>query len=102
MGLPVVYRRKVGRDLAGGYAWYNGQRNGLGEEFLVAVDAAFDTIEHFPEVFARVHGEVRRAIVSRFPYAVFYRVETKRVVVLAVIHTARDPKVWPQPRKIAR
>ena len=102
MALPVVYRRKVGRDLAGGYAWYNGQRNGFGEEFLVAVDAAFDTIEHFPEVFARVHGEVRRAIVSRFPYAVFYRVETKRVVVLAVIHTARDPKVWPQPRKIAR
>jgi len=102
MGLAVVYRRKVGRDLAGGYGWYSAQRDGLGEEFLAAVDAAFDTIERFPEIFARVHGEVRRAIVSRFPYAVFYRIETKRVVVLAVIHTARDPKVWPQPRKIAR
>jgi len=102
MSLPVVYRRKVGRDLAGGYAWYNGQREGLGEEFLAAVDAAFDAIENFPDIFARVHGEVRRAIVSRFPYAVFYRVETKRVVVLAVIHTARDPKVWPQPRKSVR
>ncbi len=78
MGLPVVYRRKVGRDLAGGYAWYNGQREGLGEEFLAAIDAAFDTIERFPDVFARIHGEVRRAIVSRFPYAVFYRVETAR------------------------
>jgi len=76
MGLPVVYRRKVGRDLAGGYAWYNGQRDGLGEEFLAAVDAAFDSIERLPDVFARVHGEVRRAILSRFPYAVFYRVET--------------------------
>ena len=102
MGLPVVYRRKVGRDLAGGYAWYNGQRDGLGEEFLAAVGAAFDTIERFPDIFAGVHGEVRRAIVSRFPYAVFYRVETKRVVVLAVIHAARDPKVWPQPRRIVR
>jgi len=61
MGLPVVYRRKVGRDLAGGYAWYNGQRDGLGEEFLAAIDAAFDTIERFPDVFARIHGEVRRA-----------------------------------------
>ena len=102
MGLPVVYRRKVGRDLAGGYAWYNGQRDGLGEEFLAAVNAAFDTIVRFPDIFARVHGEVRRAIVSRFPFAVFYRVETKHVIVLAVIHTARDPKIWPQPRKIAR
>ena len=67
MGLPVVYRRKVGRDLAGGYAWYNGQHDGLGEEFLTAVNTAFDTIERFPDIFARVHGEVRRAVVSRFP-----------------------------------
>ena len=102
MGLPVVYRRQVGRDLAGSYAWYNGQRDGLGEEFLAAVDTAFDTLERFPEIFARVHGEVRRAVVSRFPYAVFYRIETRRVVVLAVLHTARDPNVWPQPRRIVR
>ena len=71
MGLPLVYRRKVGRDLAGGYAWYNGQRDGLGEEFLAAVAASFDSIERYPDIFTRVHGEVRRAVVSRFPYAVF-------------------------------
>jgi plasmid stabilization system protein ParE len=102
MALPVVYRRKVGRDLAGGYRWYNGQRDGLGDEFLAAIDVALHTIERFPDIYARVHGEVRRAVVSRFPYAVFYRIEPRRVVVLAVIHTARDPQVWPQPRKIAR
>ena len=102
MALPVVYRRKVGRDLAGGYAWYNGQRDSLGEEFLAEVNATIDAIERFPEIFARVHGEVRRAVVSRFPYAVFYRVETRRVVVFTVLHTARDPKFWPQPRTIAR
>ncbi len=102
MGLPVVYRPKLGRDLAGGYAWYNGQHDALGEEFLAAVSTALDTVERFPDIFARVHGEVRRAVVSRFPYAVFYRIETKRVVVLTVLHTARDPKVWPQPRRIAR
>ena len=102
MSLPVVYRRKVGRDLAGGYVWYNGQRDGLGEEFLAAVNTAFDTVARFPDIFARVHGEVRRAVVSRFPFAVFYRIEAKRVVVLTVLHTARDPKVWPQSRRIAR
>jgi plasmid stabilization system protein ParE len=80
MGLPVVYRRKVGRDLADYFGWYNGQRGGLGEEFLAAVDAVFDTIEQYPELFVRVYGEVRRAVISRFPYAVFYRVEAKRVV----------------------
>lgn len=100
--LPVVYRRKVGRDLAGGFNCYEEQTEGLGGQFLAAVDSVFDAIERYPEMFARVHGEVRRALVSRFPYAVFYRAETKRVVVLAVLHTARDPKLWPQPRKTAR
>ena len=66
------------------------------------VDTSFDAIEQFPEMFARVHGEVRRAMVSRFPYAVFYRIEPKQVVVLTVLHTARDPRLWPQPRRRAR
>ena len=102
MALPVVYRRKVGRDLAGAYGWYEDQRAGLGEEFLAAVDATFDAIARIPEIFRRVHGEVRRANVSRFPYAVFYRIDPKSVVVLTVLDTARDPKLWPQPRSKAR
>ena len=71
MPLPVVFRRKVGRDLAGAYGWYEEQRAGLGEEFLTAVSTSFEAIGEFPEMFARVHGDVRRAVVSRFPYAVF-------------------------------
>lgn len=58
MALPVVYRRKVGRDLAGGFGYYEGQSKGLGEKFLAAVDSAFDAIERYPEMFSRVHGEV--------------------------------------------
>jgi plasmid stabilization system protein ParE len=102
MALPVVYRPKVGRDLASGFGYYEGQSEGLGEKFLAAVDSAFNALERYPEMFSRVHGEVRRAVVSKFPYAVFFRVEPKRVVVLTVLHTARDPKLWPQPRRTAR
>ena len=72
MSLPVVYRRKVGRDLAAGFGYYEEQAEGLGDKFLTAVDSAFDAIERYPEMFAQVHGEVRRAVVSRFPYAVFW------------------------------
>lgn len=100
MPLPAVYRRKVGRDLAGAYRWYEEQRAGLGEEFLGAVEASFHAIQEFPEMFGRVYGEVRRAVISRFPYAVFYRIEPKRIVVLAVVHMARDPKLWPQSYKV--
>ena len=85
-----------------GLGYYEEQVKGLGERFLTAIGSAFDAIERYPQMFAQVHGEVRRALLSQFPYGAFYRVESKRVVVLAVLHTARDPSLWPRPRRSAR
>jgi len=98
MSLPVVYRRRVQSDLAAAIDWYEEQSVGLGEKLLSSVGETFKSIEEFPEMFACVHGEVRRAIVSRFPFAVFYLVEPARVVILRVLHTSRDPRLWPGPR----
>ena len=102
MPLPLVFRRRAGRDLAGSFAYYEEQLDGLGERFLGAVVFTFDAIERYPEIFAMVHRDVRRAIVMQFPYAVFYRIESRRVVVLRVLHMARDPKVWPRSQRRAR
>ena len=85
MSLPLVYRRRVGEDLASAFAYYEEQLEGLDERFLSAVASTFDAIERYPEMFAKVRGDVRRAITSQFPYAVFYRVEARRIVVLAVL-----------------
>ncbi|MGH8582095.1 MAG: type II toxin-antitoxin system RelE/ParE family toxin [Gammaproteobacteria bacterium] len=101
MTLPVVFRRRVQSDLAAAFDWYEGQKAGLGEGFLSAVQSTFISVEFYPEMFASVHGEVRRAVVSRFPFAVFYVVEPKSVVVLRVLHTARDPELWPRSRRKA-
>ena len=98
MNLPIVARQRVKYALSAARDWYDEQRPGLGEEFLTAVRSTLTTIQHYPKIFSPSYGEVRRAIVSRFPYAVFYIVEPKRIVVLAVLHTSRDPKLWPRPR----
>lgn len=47
MALPVVFRRRVGRDLADAYGWYEERRAGLGEEFLASVGTSFDAIVNF-------------------------------------------------------
>jgi plasmid stabilization system protein ParE len=74
----------------------------LGEQFLASVNATFDQIEQFPELFAVRYDQVRMAPVPRFPYAVFYRVYQTRVVVLTVLHTSDDPNNWPQSSGNAR
>ena len=71
---------------------------GLGSEFLRAVRAAFALIRRNPEQFPRVRGDIRRALVRRFPYAVYYVVEPDHVSVFAVIHTRQHPRRWQSRR----
>lgn len=68
MALPVDYRRTVGRDLAGGFGYYEGQREGLGDRLLAAVESAFDVIERYPEMFSRFHGELHLEV-GNSPFA---------------------------------
>ena len=53
-------------------------------------------------VHARAHAvlykNVPRAVVSNFPCAAFYVAERYRTAVLVVLHTSRDPRVWPRRR----
>ncbi len=81
-------------DIDEAYAWYEGRRVGLGEEFLSCVDACIQTICRHPEMYAFVHENYRRALVRRFPYAVFYEYEGSMVTVYCIMHTARSPQRW--------
>ncbi|MFS0513618.1 hypothetical protein ACEYW6_02690 [Nostoc sp. UIC 10607] len=47
-----------------------------------------------PESYVIVYADIRRAVVRRFPYAVYYRIVSSRVIVTAIFHGRRDPKSW--------
>ena len=61
--------------------WYEAKRPGLGQEFGQALDVLVARIAESPLAFPRVHSESRRAVLSRFPYAVYFRVADEAVVV---------------------
>jgi hypothetical protein len=42
-------------DIAEAYAWYEGRRVGLGEEFLSSVDACLESIRRRPEIYPAAH-----------------------------------------------
>ena len=76
------------------YQWYESQREGLGEEFLHAVQAAVDSVLENPKMYPVVRRDTRRALLHRFPYSLHYRVIREQVVVVACFHGKRDPKRW--------
>ena len=81
-------------DLQDARDWYEDQSAGLSLEFESAVDEGLERIAAAPRAYAEVESSIRRYVLSRFPYALFYRVNAGVTEVLAVFHHRRDPIVW--------
>lgn len=71
--------------------WYERERDGLGAAFLQRVRSVFARIEAAPAQFPLVTADVRRALLGRFPFGVFFFVDGNTVVVIAVMHLHRHP-----------
>ena len=88
--------REAEADLAEAFDYYEAQLSGLGHEFVAAVEQQLDRVAENPALYQVLHRGVRRAVMRRFPYGIFYLVEGEAVVVLAIDHQARDPEHWKQ------
>lgn len=74
--------------------WYNGRSLALRDGFQQAFERSLEVIQDNPQSCPRVHDEIRRVLLRRFPYCVFYIVEGTELVILACLHGHRDPQVW--------
>jgi plasmid stabilization system protein ParE len=90
----IVFRPEAESDTLDARAWYEERRRGLGEEFGIAVNQTVANILEHPFAYPRVRGETRRAIMRRFPYAIYFRALPEEIVVLAVTHGRRDARRW--------
>lgn len=94
MTLPAILSAEAEADLDEAAWWYEQQSSGLGVDLVARVRASISLIEAAPHLYAVVLGDVRRALVKKFPYSVFYRVRNDHIEVVAIIHNRRDPSVW--------
>jgi len=94
MTINLRLRPETEQDLADAAVWYEEQREGLGNQFLDEIISVFSVISEAPLMFPIVHRNIRRALIHRFPFGVYYRVESDEIVVVAVMHGSRDPRQW--------
>jgi plasmid stabilization system protein ParE len=90
----VIFRPAAAADVDAAFAWYEERRLGLGHEFLDVVSATQASVAERPESFPVIHRDTRRALLPRFPYALYYRIYGDRIVVVACMHARRHPKRW--------
>jgi len=95
----LVAEPRANLDVAAAYQWYESERAGLGRQFLDQLEAACDHIAQDPLEYQDLESGIRRVLLSRFPYAVYFAIESDVVVVLAVPHVSRNPAEWQRRRR---
>jgi plasmid stabilization system protein ParE len=91
----VIVRPVAETDIREAALWYESRWPGLGSEFTLWVDAFVERISQNPLQFPEIGSGVRRALLQRFPYAIYFIVPT-RPVIIAVLHQHRHPDTWKQ------
>jgi plasmid stabilization system protein ParE len=81
-------------EVAEALEWYRQQSATAAQDFLAAVDQTLRRIEQDPESLPLVSKTLRRVLLPRFPYAIYYRVFPDVVTVVGVIHGRRHPRRW--------
>jgi len=89
----VIVRQGAQADILEVALWYESRRPGLGSEFTLRFDALVERIAQTPLQFPEVGNGVRRALLQRFPYAIYFIV-TASPIVVAVLHQHRHPDTW--------
>ncbi len=97
MNYRLIVRPEAEEDLLEGFVWYENQRKGLGYDFLLQVEGGFRFIEKNPLIHPEIYRRVRRHLIKRFPYKIFYRINDSKLIILAVIYGGRDPE-WMKKR----
>jgi plasmid stabilization system protein ParE len=90
----IRIRPQALREYVEASTWYETQSRGLGIQFEREVEKTLISIGQTPLRYAIVAGEVRCAPVTRFPYAVYFRILPRSIAIIAIYHQSRDPAGW--------
>ncbi|MCG6133899.1 MAG: type II toxin-antitoxin system RelE/ParE family toxin [Nostoc sp. LLA-1] len=94
MTYKILITPEAELDLEDAYNWYEQQMMGLGSEFIRVVDASFSTIQRNPFAYPIIYEKVRRKLIRKFPYGLFYIIIDERISIIGSFHVKRDPQQW--------
>ncbi len=82
-------------DLEIVFSWYERQRKGLGMDFLDCIEVAIEHIVENPEMFQIRYLNFRCCVIRRFPFSIFYTIESNEIIVHSIFDNRQDPEKRP-------
>ncbi len=94
MKYSLTIRKEAELDISDNFNFYEEHRLGLGHDFLLCIDAALSKVERNPLLYKKIYKDLRRIAIERFPYRIFYLVQSQHIVITAIFHVRKDPVSW--------
>ncbi len=89
--VEVVFLLAAEMDVQAAYEWFDAQREGRGDQFLSHLKALESLLIKNPRMGVSVDSKIRKLLMPRFDYGIFYTIEGERIMVAAVLDLRRDP-----------
>ncbi len=88
----VFNKPEAENDIIKAVEWYESRQLKLGIRFLEHIEKLYYSLERNPHIFPEKYNKVRQAPLKYFPYVILYKIEDKKVFVLAVFNCRQNPK----------
>ncbi len=92
--MKVRFLRPAQSEVDDAVAWYDSQSPSIGTQFLDDLDRTVRRIVAYPLSSAIIEDDLRRCLLSRFPYGIIYGIDSETVIIVAVAHLHREPRYW--------
>ena len=66
----------------------------IAENFISEIEHGINAIRRNPLTWRIVENDVRRYLVHRFPYGIYYTSENDFITIWAIMHLSREPDFW--------
>lgn len=90
----LIVSREARADIEEAIARLEGISPRLPVRFAIELERVYSLILSYPEMYPSVYKNFRRALLRKFPYSLFYVIEPEVILIIGVVHQARDESTW--------
>lgn len=95
MEFEIRFESNALYDIEEAIEYYESQQKGLGVRFKNSLELSISYIEKIPKAFSFYKNKVRKIPLEKFPYMIFYKIYTDKVIIIAVFNTYQNPAKKP-------
>lgn len=92
--MRVEFNSEAEYELEVAFGYYEAQAPGVGDQFLAEVNRTLELLSTHPEVGVIVPPNLRRLVLRRFPFVLYYNWDQERLRIQVVAHQQRRLGYW--------